>query len=103
MTPSEFDAACRQLERKFPDLSATSGRRSVERNAAVGGNPASKHVIGMARDFVGEMEVMREAALAAGELGLWFVVHDKGSGDHLHVQGLPPGEVPGWWVLKYGE
>lgn len=103
MTPAEFDAACREVVRRCPFASETSGRRSVARNAAVGGNPASKHVLGMARDFVagtqGELEEIAEAAAA---VGLWFKVHDVGSGDHVHTQGLPPGPVAEWWTAKYG-
>lgn len=104
MTPAEFDAACRELVRRCPFLSETSGHRSMARNASVGGDPKSKHVLGMARDFVGpNAEAHRVGAEEANELGLWWLVHDKGSGDHLHVQGLPSGDPPAWWLSKYGE
>ena len=103
MTPAEFDAACRVLERECPWLSATSGRRSAERNRAVGGSPRSKHLIGMARDYSAPSQAgLDNGGRVAGELGLWFKVHDVGSGNHLHVQGLAPGEVSEWWVAKYG-
>lgn len=104
MTPAEFDAACRELWRRCPYLSEVSAYRSIPRNASVGGNPASKHLLGMARDFVGPNQSAHEVgAEEAADLGLWWVIHDKGSGDHLHVQGLPPGDVPEWWTAKYGE
>lgn len=104
MTPAEFDAACRELVRRCPFLSETSGRRSAARNASVGGNPHSKHILGMARDFVGPSAAANQvAAEEANDLGLWWKLHDTGSGDHLHTQGLPPGPPPVWWVSKYGD
>ena len=104
MTPEEFDRACRELTTLQPNLSETSGKRSVVRNAEVGGNPASKHIYGMARDFVaGHEEELVQAAIVAQVLGLWYVVHDAGSGDHLHVQGLAPGPIPDWWLGKYAK
>ena len=101
MTPVEFDAACRELRYHCPYLSETSGTRSKERNAAVGGNPESKHLYGLAKDFVDEDGEYGSAANVAAELGLWFVVHDKGSGNHLHVQGAAPGPIEAWWLEKY--
>ena len=102
MTPAEFDDACRLLWQAHPELSETSSRRSVARNAAVGGHVASKHVLGMARDFVATMPEMEEALQTALSLGFWCELHDAGTGDHLHVQGLPPGPVAEWWEAKYG-
>lgn len=107
MSPSEFDAKCRELRRRCPWLSETSGARTKARNAAAGGKPDSKHVLGMARDFVpdGPPAVrsarLREADAVARELGMWTLVHDVGSGDHLHVQGLPVGPVPQEWIEQF--
>ena len=101
MTPQEFDAACRQLLDECPWLSETSGQRSMERNKAVGGHPESKHCIGMARDFVGDQRGMEQGQAVANRIGLWTKLHDVGSGDHLHVQGLPTGPVAEWWADKY--
>lgn len=104
MTPAEFDAACREIELYFPSLSATSGKRSADRNAEVGGSPHSKHVLGMARDYVAEtLGELYNAEEFAESIGLWAHVHDVGSGDHLHLQGLEPGDPPEWWLAKYGE
>lgn len=103
LSPAEFDAALRRLVKAHPQLSETSGYRSADRNAQVGGNPLSKHRLGMARDYVGSMALLRLAQRTAHDLGLWYLLHDAGSGDHLHVQGLPPGEVPAWWRAKYLE
>ena len=101
MSPSEFDSACRRLERIFPDLSQTSGKRSVTRNKEVGGNPVSKHLLGMARDYGTDSEPNRdkqqEYSIVAIALGLWPLYHNN----HLHVQGLPTGEIPQWWIERY--
>ncbi len=102
LSPAEFDAACRLLIAECPWLSETSGKRSVERNESVGGHPDSKHVLGMARDFVSDQRGMEAAQRAANRLGLWTLLHDVGSGSHLHTQGLATGPVPNWWMHKYG-
>ena len=102
MTPEEFDRACRTLVRGCPWLSETSGYRSKGRNEAVGGNPESKHLCGMARDFAApSMAGLEQGQAFALTLGLWALVHDKDSGFHLHVQGLPPGPIEQWWLDKY--
>lgn len=46
---------------KFPRLSLTSGRRSVERNRAVGGVPGSLHLQGRAADFAGRPDDLKAA------------------------------------------
>ena len=103
-TPAEFDAACREIEKFFPMLWVTSGYRSALRNEEVGGHPESDHVIGMARDYCApSLEDLYEAEDFAESIGLWAVVHDKGSGIHLHVQGTKPGPLPEWWTAKYLE
>lgn len=107
MTPAEFDRACRLLEHECPWLYCTSGYRSPERNAQVSAEGGSKHLIGMARDYgAPSLQGMHQAAAVAYRLGLWRIVHDTGigphAGDHLHVQGLPPGPIEYWWRTKYG-
>lgn len=102
MTPEEFDKASRQLLRRCPGLSLVSGYRGRIHNIRVGGNPASKHLVGMANDYAaGHEEELLLAQGVANELGLWHVVHDVGSGQHLHIQGLAPGPIPEWWRRKY--
>ena len=102
MTPAEYDAACRELRRRCPWLSRSSGGRSEVHNREVGGMPDSKHLIDMADDFTSpDVNGLHQAASIAVKLGLWVKVHDAGSGDHLHVQGLPVGPVPEWWSQKY--
>jgi len=101
ISPTDFDAACRVITRRVPGLSETSGKRSVTRNEAVGGSPHSKHLIGMARDFVGSEEDIQSGAEIVRALGLFFRIHDAGTGNHLHVQGLPPGDINESWLLQY--
>ncbi len=102
-TPAEFDAKCRLLERQCPWIWQTSGYRSIEHNADVGGSVASKHVLGMARDYVAKDQAgLDQCAEAARRLGLWVLLHDVGSGNHVHVQGLEKGPPPSWWADKYG-
>lgn len=103
MTPAEFDAACRALVRRcIPQgISCTSGHRDSDRNKRVGGKPGSKHLYDMARDYVIPGRDYKQAAAQARILGLWYVVHGEGANEHLHVQGLPPGDIPEWWLAKY--
>lgn len=80
------------LERLFPGLQFTSGYRSPERNAEVGGVPNSWHTklddFGHARaqDYVGT-----SANMTAGKAWVMtqpyqeVLIHDVGSGLHLHV------------------
>ena len=103
MTPAEFDASCRALVAACPFLSETSGRRTTERNEGAGGSGASKHLLGMARDFALDLGYgLSQAEAQAEELGLWATAHDAGSGMHLHVQGLPVGPPARWWLAKFG-
>ena len=103
MTPAEFDAACRELIRQCSWLSETSGRRSEARNSSVGGNPNSKHLLGMAQDFIAPSENgLTQASLVGRKLGLWVKVHDVTSGMHLHTQGLQKGPPEDTWMEKYG-
>lgn len=89
LSREEFDRRCVRLEELHPELSQTSGRRSPGRNAEVGGAPSSKHLRGLARDYVPDGEPDQDVLVRdAVVLGLWALYH-KG---HLHVQGLPPDE-----------
>ncbi len=102
LTPSEFDAVCRELERRCPWIWQTSGYRSMKHNEDVRGHPDSKHRLGMARDYGAEdQSALDQAGQHARELGLWVKIHNVGSGEHVHVQGLEPGVPPSWWLSKY--
>ena len=68
------------------NLRVTSGYRSAERNRAVNGSATSHHLTGRAADFVGTADQMRAAAAAARAQGaIEVLIHDAGSGTHLHV------------------
>jgi hypothetical protein len=104
MSPAVFDASCRWLWRVYPGLSESSGRRTVDRNRNVGGHPASKHLLGMARDLVGTWEECKAAEPSAIKLGLGTKISAHPHYAHLailHVQGLPVGDPPIGWLKAY--
>ncbi len=105
MPPAEFDAASRHLMRCHLYLSGTSWWRSEEHNAAVGGHPSSKHILGMARDYVAPTRHgLDQAAITARKLGMWWrISRGQNGGQVLHTQGLPPGPVARHWRERYGK
>lgn len=73
------------IARKDPRVHVTSGYRTPEHNAAVGGVPNSQHPDGTALDFVAPGMSLKEAqAMFPGEKVMY---HNAGSGFHFHVQG----------------
>ena len=103
MTPAEFDARKREFEKLFDGmLHQTSGRRTQISNRIAGGADASKHLLGMAVDYrlePGSEWSYDDLPALAADFGFWFKVYDWPG---IHLQGLPPGEVPEWWAEKYG-
>ncbi len=68
------------------NLRVSSGYRTPERNAEVNGSPTSYHLTGRAGDFVGSRADMETAATWARSNGaVEVLIHNAGSGTHLHV------------------
>lgn len=81
------------LMARCPGLRLTSGRRRPDRNRAVGGSPRSYHLWGRAADFAGSTEDLEEALILVRDQRITprctgpeeALIHDAGSGIHLHV------------------
>ena len=57
----------------------------------------------MAQDFAASNQKQLDSAMTiAKEIGFWVELHDVGSGKHLHVQGLPTGDIPAEWFAAHG-
>lgn len=79
-------AGTQQIMAQFPGLRFTSGYRDPARNKAAGGVENSKHLTGEASDFVGSESEMEAAAAWARSQGAKVLIHDSGSGRHLHIE-----------------
>ena len=76
----------RGLMKAVPNLQLSSGYRSQAHNARVGGVPTSYHLSGRAADFSGPSKAMEWGAVWARNNGAREVlIHNAGSGMHLHV------------------
>lgn len=75
-----------RLMGQFPGMRFTSGYRDPKRNAAAGGVATSKHLTGEASDFVGTESEMKAAAAWAKSQGAKVLIHNSGSGRHLHIE-----------------
>jgi len=66
----------------------TSAYRDPEYNAKVGGVPDSAHTKANARDYSIDADTPKRKKQFE-DLGLKTLIHDAGSGNHLHVEGTP--------------
>ncbi len=66
----------------------TSAYRDPEYNAKVGGVPNSAHTKANARDYSIDADTPKRKKQFE-DLGLKTLIHDAGSGNHLHVEGTP--------------
>lgn len=75
-----------RLLQEHPQLRVTSGWRSVRANIAAHGKVTSGHLLGWCVDAVSSRREMELAAITARRWGARQVlIHDAGSGLHLHV------------------
>lgn len=86
----KFDASVmpsiEQLVSKFGGLRVSGGHRTPERNVAVNGVKNSRHLAGKGADFVADAKTMQQAAAWAKQQGIPEVlIHNAGSGQHLHL------------------
>jgi len=77
------------LAMEFPGVQMTSGTRTPQRNAEVGGQPNSQHLAGTAADYAVPAALKPAFVARAKQLG--FVPIDEG--DHVHLQ--MPGSAGG--------
>lgn len=75
-------AAFSQLATEFPSVTMTSGARSAERNAQVGGQPNSQHLTGTAADYA--VPANQKPAFISRARQLGYQAIDEG--DHIHLQ-----------------
>lgn len=66
----------------------SSAYRDPEYNAKVGGVPGSAHTKANARDYLLDADTPKRKKQFE-DLGLKTLIHDAGSGSHLHVEGTP--------------
>lgn len=84
----------RPLQALVPDLRLTSGLRSTEHNAAVGGSETSAHVRGLALDVKSASTDAGRLLLMAIDAGLPIdqgIAYATGRGGHLHLATVAPG------------
>lgn len=83
----------RHVMAAVPGLTLTSTLRTAQRNRAVGGSPRSLHLTGRAGDLAGRRDALDAGYAFATRHGApgthtgprEALIHDKGSGTHLHL------------------
>jgi len=87
LTIDQFQRLMDTFDHESFGLEISSKQRDVDYNAAVDGDVNSKHISGMAIDYVGSEEAMQKAFAWGAAHGIFGEVHDVGSGRHYHAQG----------------
>lgn len=85
--PGNYAADFTTLAGEFPGISMTSGTRTAQRNAEVGGQPNSQHLRGTAADYAVPPQLKPAFVSRAKQLGYQAI----DEGDHIHLQ-LPRGQ-----------
>lgn len=84
-------------------LHINSGYRSVEVNAAVGGQPTSQHCLGLAADFICPRFSLREAARRILQQHIAFDQFIYEYGSWLHISHPPLGRLGRGEALMVGK
>jgi len=87
MTPGQMYDALLVYAMRWP-FSITSGYRTIQRNAAVGGGSNSRHMLGLAFDLVFDTALDGSDCRAAmrDDHPEWDVIHES---DHTHIEWDP--------------
>lgn len=91
--PGNYAADFTSLAGEFPGISMTSGTRTAQRNAEVGGRPNSQHLRGTAADYAVPPQLKPAFVSRAKQLGYQAI----DEGDHIHLQ-LPRQSVAGMGI-----
>lgn len=85
-SPTQYAGDFTSLAMDFPGVKMTSGTRTAQRNAEVGGQPNSQHLRGTAADYAVPEQLKPAFVARAKQLGYQAI----DEGDHIHIQ-LPRG------------
>lgn len=80
-----FAPFVQDITSKFGGLKIGSGYRDPARNSAAGGVKGSHHLTGNAVDLSGSAGDMQRGAAYAQSKGYRVLIHNAGSGMHLHI------------------
>lgn len=91
-------AVINEILAAHPQLRFTSGYRTPARNRAVGGVPTSYHVKALAGDVVTPDDkyptaLVESVRAIVAKHGYELLVHNVGSGNHIHIEPRPGGAV----------
>jgi len=82
MTPIDFFSILMALDTMYP-FSVTGGKRTKARNAKVGGDPNSRHLLWFATDIVLDDPTTTKAFLAEAKRQGLIALEEA---DHIHLQ-----------------